>query len=79
METYKEQIIQLLKEKGDYNYGLLGWVADQYTVGELMQNQEIYNAVTNCFGDMFVDELIDNTLDDPDCDYRDEILSLIPG
>lgn len=79
MEPYKRQIIQLLKEKNDYDYGLLGSIAEQYTVGELMRNQLIYDAVVECYGDWFVEDLVRCALDDPEYPFREDILALVPA
>jgi hypothetical protein len=78
MEDYEEKIITLLREKGDYTFGLLGYISDQYTVGELMQIPAVYSAVADTYGSIFVEELIQDTIEDEGHPFRDELLQLVP-
>lgn len=78
MKPYEEKVIEFLKEKGDYEYGFLGYVADRWTAGELMKNPEVYEAVAEEYGPWFVEEMIDAAVDDPDFPFAEELKEIVP-
>jgi hypothetical protein len=78
MKDYEEKIIALLREKGDYSFGLLGYISDQYTAGELMQIPAVYSAVINSHGSLFVEDVIQEAIEDEGYPFREELLQLVP-
>ena len=78
METFKEKILDALAKKGSYDYGLLGWVTDSYTAGELCRIQSIREAVIECFADDFLEATIEDLVaNDVDCETRPEIVETL--
>ena len=80
MEAYKEQILGLLDKEDSYFYGIIGWVADQYTVGEIMQIPSIRKAIREHFVDEFINEMAGEWEGGSEEDYpfRDKVLALLP-
>ena len=77
METFKEKILDALSKKGNYDYGIIGWVSDQFTAGELCNIQVIREAVIDHFADDFLNSVIEDLVDDVDCGARPEIIETL--
>lgn len=78
MKPYEEKVIAFLKEKGDYEYGFLGYVAERWTAGELMRNPEVYKAVAEEYGSWFVEDIIQTAVEDPDFPFSEELKNMVP-